>query len=315
MTGPKIKALAPWFGGKRTLAPKIIAEIGPHSAYWEPFCGSCAVLMAKPPAMMETVNDLHGDLVNLARVVASDRYADLAERLDRTFTADELFVESKAFLAGVEHADPAPSIDAVDDGHILRAYWYMVNSWQGRNGISGTNQSNITVATRYTSNGGSGGFRWRSAVDSVPAWHERLKGVHIKSMDAMTMLGKIEDAKASAIYVDPPYLVKSNKYIHDLTAADHVRLAEVLQRFDHTRVVVSYYDDPRLADLYPADKWTKRHTPVTKGLVNSGTRAKGGSFKAPEVLIINGPSLNPTDSPLFSTTSETKGNHHATTTD
>ena len=298
---PKIKALAPWFGGKRTLAPVIIAELGKHSAYWEPFCGSCAVLMAKGAAAMETVNDLHGDLVNLARVVASDHYAELAERLGRTYMADELFTESKTVLAGTEPFAPAPSVGAVDAGHVERAYWYMINSWQGRNGVSGTSQTNITVATRYTSNGGSGGFRWRSAVDSVPAWHSRLKAVHIKNMDGVTMLERIEDSSRSAIYVDPPYLVKSNKYIHDLTTEDHQRLASVLQRFTQTRVVVSYYDDPRLADLYPSDKWTKRDVAFRKGLSNTSLNRKGAVSKAPEVLLINGPSYAKTrdESSLF----------------
>ena len=63
---PKIGAIAPWFGSKRSMAPIIVSELGPHSAYWEPFCGSMAVLMAKPPCIMETVNDLHADLINLA---------------------------------------------------------------------------------------------------------------------------------------------------------------------------------------------------------------------------------------------------------
>jgi hypothetical protein len=39
-----IKALAPWFGGKRNLAPLIVAELGEHRCYWEPFCGSMAGL-------------------------------------------------------------------------------------------------------------------------------------------------------------------------------------------------------------------------------------------------------------------------------
>lgn len=299
---PKIKALAPWFGGKRTLAPLIVEELGKHSAYWEPFCGSMAVLMAKAPATMETVNDLHGDLINLARVVASEHYTELAERLGRTYMADELFTESKTVLAGTESFRPAPSVGAVDAAHVERAYWYMINSWQGRNGVSGTYQTNITVATRYTSNGGSGGFRWGSAVVSVPGWHARLKAVHIKNMDAVTMLERIEDSARSAIYVDPPYLVKSNRYIHDLTTEDHQRLASVLQRFSETRVVVSYYDDPRLADLYPADKWTKRDVAVWKGLSNASLNRKGEVAKAPEVLLINGPSYARTTAdhtPLF----------------
>lgn len=57
----KIKALSPWFGSKRNLAPRIVEAVGKHSAYWEPFAGSIAVLLAKPVVTMETVNDLHGD--------------------------------------------------------------------------------------------------------------------------------------------------------------------------------------------------------------------------------------------------------------
>lgn len=31
----KIKAIAPWFGGKRNLAPQIVRLLGRHRAYWE----------------------------------------------------------------------------------------------------------------------------------------------------------------------------------------------------------------------------------------------------------------------------------------
>lgn len=59
---PRIKAIAPWFGGKRTLAPEIVRELGEHTQYFEPFCGSMAVLLAKTPSSKETVNDMHGGM-------------------------------------------------------------------------------------------------------------------------------------------------------------------------------------------------------------------------------------------------------------
>ncbi len=71
----KIKAIAPWFGGKRTMAPTIVEELGPHNSYWDIFCGSCAVLFAKEPSGHEHVNDLHGDLINLARVLQREELA------------------------------------------------------------------------------------------------------------------------------------------------------------------------------------------------------------------------------------------------
>src|SRR5688572_22221919 len=102
-TGPavaKINAILPYFGGKRTIAPAIVREIGKHSVYWEPFCGSLAVLLAKRQVNSETVNDLNGDVTNLAKVIATDRWAALKDRLDRTHFSQGLFHEERGRLAG-----------------------------------------------------------------------------------------------------------------------------------------------------------------------------------------------------------------------
>src|SRR5690348_4092086 len=124
--GPKINAIAPWFGGKRSMAPEIVAELGPHKAYWEPFAGSMAVLFAKEPCSHETVNDLHGDLVNLAFVISNPHYAPrLYERLIATTFCEPLFHEVRNRLR-----DGACS-DDVD-----RAYCFFVESWMGRNGVA-----------------------------------------------------------------------------------------------------------------------------------------------------------------------------------
>lgn len=40
----KLKSILPWFGGKRTLAPRIVDELGEHSYYFEACAGSMAVL-------------------------------------------------------------------------------------------------------------------------------------------------------------------------------------------------------------------------------------------------------------------------------
>lgn len=73
--------------------------------------------------------------------------------------------------------------------------------------------------------------------------------------------------------------------VHDFTDDDHVRLAENLQRFKRARVVVSYYDHPLLADLYP--DWDRETIEVTRSLVNQGLRDQGGGETVNEVLLIN----------------------------
>jgi DNA adenine methylase len=273
----KIKAIAPWFGSKRTLAPRIAAELGEHGSYWEPFCGSMAVLLAKPPAKMETVNDLHGDLINLARVIQSPEAPLLYRRLRRVLFAEEFVADSKTKMR-----EPfSPGID--------RAFWYFLHSWIIRNGTAGTRECNQHFCRRFTSNGGAPGTRLQSAISSIPAWRRRLRHVAIISMDGFEMLERVEDKSGAVIYADPPYLKKGGEYLHDFDWLAHRRLAKLLARFTKTRVVVSYYNHHDLDAMYPG--WTKVDCEVTKAMVNQGMRDKSGVTKAPEVLLINGPSF------------------------
>lgn len=281
----KISAIAPWFGSKRTLAPTIVKELGKHSAYWEPFCGSMAVLMSKPECRQETVVDLHGDLINLARVVRrNDTGAELYRKLRRTLMHEETMRDAWAVLAGEMEPHALPDVE--------RAWAFFVTSWMGRNGSVGTegHARTATFCIRYTANGGDSATRFRGAVESIPMWRRRMRNVTILNRDALKVIEKIADEPSCVIYADPPYLIKGSKYIHDfgdgfMGEDDHARLALALRRFKKTRVVVSYYDSPRLAELYPG--WLKRCVYLNKNMaVSSGGKAKD----APEVLLINGPS-------------------------
>ncbi|MBU6251228.1 MAG: DNA adenine methylase [Cyanobacteria bacterium REEB417] len=62
----------PYFGGKRRAAPRIWQALGDPSGYVEPFAGSAAVLLARPPftgRRVETLNDVDGWLVNAWRAI------------------------------------------------------------------------------------------------------------------------------------------------------------------------------------------------------------------------------------------------------
>lgn len=287
-----LTAIAPWFGSKRTLAPEIVRQLGQHQFYFEGCFGSLAVVMAKEPSDHEQVCDLHGAIVNLAATIRCEiAAADLYERLQRVLYCDELYAESKAWLSANEEPNPG-------QGHDW-AYHYFVASWMGRNGVAGTAHVNYQIATRWTQGGGSGPLRFRNAVESIPAWHERLRNVHILRRDLFDVLPKIEDADGVAIYVDPPYLsetVASNsRYACDFAPAQHERLAEILCGFRKARVVVSYYASPQLQTLYPG--WTVIDCSRHKHL---HTQNKRGSKRteAPEVILANGPefrSAAPTD--------------------
>lgn len=285
----KCGAIVPYFGAKRTLAPLIVEEVGPHSQWFEIFCGSLAVTLAKPKARMEYVNDRNGDTVNLARVLACEETAvELYRRVARLLMCEVMFREAcDAWKArGRVEAPEAPDLE--------RAVEYLYTSWAGRNGATGTESYNQGFAARYTGRGGHAGTRWRAAVESIPAWHERLRDVVILSKDGLELAERIEDEPTTAIYADPPYIEKGAKYIHDFTPADHHRLAAALGTFRRARVVVSYYDHPTVRALYPEPRWTIIECPVAKSMLNGNAPAGSGdcAVMAPEVLIVNGPSYS-----------------------
>lgn len=316
-TAMKMSAIAPWFGSKRTLAPRIVTELGEHKFYFEGCVGSCAVLLAKEPAHHEAACDLHGALTNLAWCVQDKVAAEtLFDRLSRTLYSDAVYEKSKNWLARWELGEEIPltsGLQRVDEGILDWAYHYFIASWMGRNGTAGTERINYQIATRWTPGGGSGPLRFKSAIDSIPAWCERLRNVHIMRRCMFECLEKLEDGPSAAIYVDPPYLEEGGDYLHgpddslpivrQLLGLEtesgaslfgeqqlppyawHRALAMALRRFENARVVVSYYAHPLLGELYPG--WTQIDCSRQKNLHVQNRRGMGASV-APEVLLVNG---------------------------
>jgi DNA adenine methylase len=289
-----VSAIAQWYGAKRRMAWRIVQELGQHSAYFEGCAGGMSVILSKPPAAMENVCDLHRDVTNLAWVIQSPSLGPRFYRaLRRTMLCEATMECARAIITDTQCPD-APDLD--------RAYWYFVFSWMGRGGISGTDNYTTGFCARWIGGGGNGARRFSSAVESIPAWRRRLRHVTVLRRNCLDFLADIQDAPGTAIYCDPPYLVKGARYLHDFKRdapgdpdplvaqyGDHGRMARLLARFQAARVVVSYYDDPALADLYPPPAWTHVHVPMAKLLANS--LSPDSDRLANEVLIVNGPSF------------------------
>ena len=301
------------------MAPDIVAELGKHSQYFEPFCGSMAVLFAKQKSQKETVNDLHGDLINLARVLQDEKTAiALYERLSRALFSEDLLEQARDYLDDTSSLSLFVHHNLAERRHpeaIDRAYWYFLASWMGRNGTAGTARVDYQIAVRWTKSGGSPTVRWRNAVESIPAWHARLLNVVILCRDAFRIIDRFEDVKETAIYVDSPYVMetrgaakngKSGKYLYEFEATrlrkhsglfpdeddedeldPHERLRNALAAYKNARIIVSHYDCLRVRELY--EGWTfvdhRRHKHLHAQNGRGATRKD-----APEVLIINGPS-------------------------
>jgi DNA adenine methylase len=229
-----------WHGGKWKLAPWILRHLPPHRVYVEPFGGAASVLLLKPRSYADVYNDLDGELVNLFRVVR-DHGEDLRRSLELTpFARDEFDVSY------------APSADPVEQARrtVMRSFMGF-----GSN-MSKTTSTGATMRTGFRSNSNRSGTTpahdWRNYPALLPDIIERLRGVVIEHREAVDVM-LAHDSERTVHYVDPPYVQETrdagSDYRHELTDADHERLADVLHSL-RGAVVLSGYDSSLYARLY-----------------------------------------------------------------
>ena len=270
----------PYYGGKQTIARDIVEQLPPHGHYVEPYAGSLAVLLAKPPSAHETVNDLDGDIVALWRVLR-DRPDDL-ER-----------VCALTPHARAEHQQALHRPEDLDDLERARRIW--VRLTQGRGG------SLHPTGWRHFQNprGRRGGFASMGAYLEAYAARilpaaDRLARVSLEcrpALDIIAAYGRHDDV---LLYVDPPYLAETrnsrtgNHYRHELRSpAEHEDLADALLAC-RAAVVLSGYPSALYDDLYSA--WRRVEIPTYTG------NGAPGAERRTEVLWINRPGR---DLPLF----------------
>lgn len=258
----------PYFGAKGTLADLIVALLPDHIHYVEPYCGSLAVLLAKRPVRMETVNDLDGDLMTFWQVLR-DRPDDLAR-------ACALTPHSRTEYGACRDT---PTGD--DDLETARRVWVLLT--QGRGGTLGS----LTGWRHFVIPRGSSigmpayldGYVTRMAAAA-----ERLHAVSLECMPALDLIAKYGRDPETLLYVDPPYLgsTRTGLYRHEMKDDNqHRELAEALHAC-RAAVVLSGYPSP----LYDDDLFAGWHRTALPTMTGNGT--DGGKDRT-EVLWSNVP--------------------------
>jgi len=238
VSGAVLRPPFPYFGSKQTLAPRIAAMLPAHCHYVEPYGGSLAVLLAKRPSPMETVNDLDGDLMCFWRVLR-DQPVEL-ERLcaltPHSRTEYQGSYERPVELSDLERA---------------RRIWVCLT--QGRGG-----QLTRTGWRTYRDPAGSSigmpGYLAGYVARLAPAC-ERLVRVSLECRPALELIEAFAPHRDVLLYVDPPYLGSTrirtqHAYAHEMrTEVEHRELAAALSVVECS-VVLSGYPSPLYNELY-----------------------------------------------------------------
>lgn len=225
-----------WHGGKRYLARRIIAHFPTHRIYLEPFGGGASVLLNKPPAEVETYNDLDLRITRLFRVLR-DQGPNFLERLRLVPYSQVEFERTAEYPHGASELEKA-----------------VCDFVRWRQSFGG--QSRTWSYTTARSRGGMAGDvnAWWTAIEGLPRIVERLRRVQILCRPAVEAIRRFDHSEA-LVYADPPYLHSTRSkgatkiYGVEMTDADHRQLADVLHDCQ-AKVVLSGYPSALYDELY-----------------------------------------------------------------
>jgi DNA adenine methylase len=221
-----------WHGGKHYLAERIVDLFPPHLHYVEPYFGGGAVLLARDPlderffwgdkahlqGVSEVVNDVNRRLTNFWQVLQDDSaFAAFMRRLEATPFSQEEWRKAKEPRA----PKAAPDVEAAAE-FFINCRMSLAGRMKGFTGITKTR-------TRRTMNNEVSA--WLSAIEGLPAVHQRLKRVLILNQDARYVIRK-QDTEGTLFYLDPPYVhetrVTTGEYEHEMTLDQHAELLDLL---------------------------------------------------------------------------------------
>jgi DNA adenine methylase len=247
-----------WHGGKGPLARRIAALMPPHLNYVEPYAGALSVLLARDPeGVSEVVNDVDGRLMNLWRVLREPASFDAFHRLALfTPVAEPMWREA------------ALELDAADP--VRRAWAFFVHV---RQSLAGRMKNFTPISTSRTRRGmNEQASAWLTAIEGLPAVHDRLRRVLILNRDALEVIRKF-DGRDTLFYLDPPYVrdtrTAPDVYTHEMTHEQHRKLLALIKRC-RGKVMISGYRN----ELYDQQlsRWTRHEFDVAN-------HAAGGDVK------------------------------------
>ncbi|AEJ40879.1 D12 class N6 adenine-specific DNA methyltransferase superfamily [Sulfobacillus acidophilus TPY] len=251
-----VPILFQWQGGKSRLADWIVPRLPPHRAYVEPFAGTAAILLAKPPSPIEVLNDLNEDIVTVYRCVQDPR---LWRRLYRRLR-----------WTPISRVEWEQAIEPTDDP-VERAARFLIRHVQGFGGKPGGGAWGGGLAEDTP-------LKYQRLLQRLKVVHERLQTVALECASWESIVDRY-DRPDTVFYCDPPYLTAEEEqrgrgaYRVGAFTTDHH--AALIQRLLTIRgmVLLSGYAHP-LYDQLDAAGWHRETRQVSVGVL-ARTSASG----------------------------------------
>lgn len=217
--------IIPWMGGKRRLADLLIPRFPAHKCYVEVFAGGAALYFLRPPAEVEVINDINGDVVNLYRVVRHH-----LEEFVRQF---KWALSSREMFRWLQETRP----ETLTDLQRAARFFYLQHHCFGGK-VQGQTWGTATTAPPVN---------LLRIEEQLSAAHLRLAATYIERLDWRACIERY-DRPHSFFYLDPPYW-ETEGYGVEFPFDQYVAMAEVMRGLQG-KAMVSINDHPAIREAF-----------------------------------------------------------------
>lgn len=228
-----VRPVAPWQGGKRVLAKRLVKQIGAieHRRYVEPFVGMGGVFFRRDSCpRVEVINDISADVANLFRLLQR-HYQQLLDTL-------KWQINSRADFDRLVKVDP----DTLTDLERAARFLYLQKAGFGGK-VSGR-----TFGVDYSS---GARFDLTRLVPMLEDVHERLSSVTIERLPFDQCIAKYDRKDGQSLfYIDPPYWDCEDDYGKNLFSPDDFIVLRDRLKMLNGRFVMSINDVPEIRELF-----------------------------------------------------------------
>ncbi|CAN5428285.1 DNA adenine methylase [soil metagenome] len=253
-----------YYGGKQTLAAKIVAMIPQHNLYCEPFIGGAAVFFTKPPSPVEVINDTNKELINFYQIVQND-FVSLEKEIRIT-----LHSRDQHRKAQVIYANP----DMFSEIKRAWALWVLASQSfsSGLDKAWGYDISRNTTSKKISNKRAS--FTEDYAI--------RLQNVQIECTDALRIINS-RDNENAFFYCDPPYYNSNCGHYDGYSLQDFTNLLDALAN-TKGKFILSSYPSPVLKQYTATHGWNTITFESTVSVANNSSKPRKAKT---EVLTYN----------------------------
>lgn len=217
--------IIPWIGGKRRLAETLIPRFPPHTCYVEVFAGGAALYFLRPPADVEVINDVNGDLVNLYRVV-QNHLEEFVRQFKWALSSRQIF----------KWMQDTPGQVLTDIQRAARFFYLQHHCFGGK--VQGQSWGTATTAPAVN---------LLRLEENLSAAHLRLASTFIEHLPWHECLTRY-DRPHSFFYLDPPYW-QTEGYGVPFEFSEYERMASMMRGLQG-KAMLSINDHPDIRRVF-----------------------------------------------------------------